>query len=134
MEKTGMNSEFASILYALGWEDFVPVTELGSLPLTIQFLCSLVEDANDIKFCLFVTEYRVSWKDLSRHLGFSSRCVLSLSKACCGFSRDAFWGEISGQVVSGKFAPRCNDIQNLTLRLLHKWLAIALFLQVAHAH
>jgi hypothetical protein len=42
------NLEFTSIWYALGWEEFVLVTELGSWPLTIQFLC--FEKANDIKF------------------------------------------------------------------------------------
>jgi hypothetical protein len=30
-------------------------------------------------------------------------------------------------IVHGKFAPRCNDIQIPTLRLMHKWLAITLF-------
>ena len=34
---------------------------------------------------------------------------------------------ISDHVVHGKFAPRCNDIQNTTLRLMHKWVAITLF-------
>uniref|UniRef100_K4A2E9 Uncharacterized protein n=1 Tax=Setaria italica TaxID=4555 RepID=K4A2E9_SETIT len=38
-------------------------------------------------------------------------------------------GEISGQMVSGKFTPRCNDIQNPTLPLMHKWLAVTLFLR-----
>ena len=32
-----------------------------------------------------------------------------------------------GLVVHGRFAPRCNDIHNPTLRLMHKWLAITLF-------
>jgi hypothetical protein len=50
LEKTCMDFEFTSIWYALGWEEFVPVTELGSQPLTIQFLYLLVEEANDIKF------------------------------------------------------------------------------------
>ncbi|RLM70040.1 hypothetical protein C2845_PM17G07040 [Panicum miliaceum] len=34
---------------------------------------------------------------------------------------------LANTVVHGKFAPRCNDIQNPTLRLMHKWLAITLF-------
>jgi hypothetical protein len=48
-------------------------------------------------------------------------------EACRSFSRHEFWGLISDQVVHGKFAPRCNDIQNPTLSLIHKWLAITLF-------
>ena len=43
-----------------------------------------------------------------------------LAKACRGFDRHEFWGLISGQVVHGKSAPRCNDLQNPTLRLMHK--------------
>ena len=69
-----MNLEVASIWHAHGWEEFAPVTELGSRPLTIQFLCSLTEIPDGIEFCLFGTNYRVSWKELSRLLGFSSRC------------------------------------------------------------
>jgi hypothetical protein len=64
---------------------------------------------------------------LSHHLGFGMRLSISFEQACCGFNRHEFWGLILGQVVHGKFAPQCNDIQNLTLRLMHKWLAITLF-------
>uniref|UniRef100_K4AKP5 Uncharacterized protein n=1 Tax=Setaria italica TaxID=4555 RepID=K4AKP5_SETIT len=55
------------------------------------------------------------------------RCAISLDKTCHGFSRHGFWGEISSQIVHDKFVPRCNEIQNPTVRLMHKWLAIALF-------
>src|SRR6185437_13024386 len=60
-------------------------------------------------------------------LGFSARLPVSLAKACHGFDRHEFWGLILGQVVLGKFAPQCNDIQNPTLRLMHKWVAMTLF-------
>ena len=50
LEKIGMDSEFDSILHVLGWEGFVPIFELGSRLLTIQFLISLREDVNGIKF------------------------------------------------------------------------------------
>ena len=122
-----MNLEFASIWYALGWEEFAPVTELGSRPLTIQFLCSLTETPDGIEFRLFGTDYRLSWKDLSRLLGFSPRCAVSLKRACEGYVRESFWADISGLVYSGKFVPRCNDIVHPTLRLWHKWLTITLF-------
>jgi hypothetical protein len=55
---------------------------------------------------------------------FSARLPVSLEKSCCSFK---FWGLISGHVVHGKFAPRCNDIQNPTLRFMHKWVTITLF-------
>ena len=95
MEKTGMNLEFASIWNALGWEEFAPVTELGSRPLTIQFLCSLTETPDGIEFRLCGTDYRLSWKDLSRLLGFSPRCAVSLKRACEGYVRESFWADIS---------------------------------------
>jgi len=44
-----------------------------------------------------------------------------------GFVPVEFWDLISGQVVHGKFAPWCNEIQNPTLHLMHMWVAITLF-------
>ena len=55
-----------------------------------------------------------------------------LSKLGAVFSCQEFWGQILGQVVHGKFAPRCNDIQNLILRLMHKWVSITLFPRDIH--
>ena len=70
LEKTGMDSEFDSIWHALGWENFFPVWEIGSRPLTIQFLYTLREDETGITFRFHGTSYRVSWHDLSCALGF----------------------------------------------------------------
>jgi hypothetical protein len=75
----------------------------------------------------FGNEFYLTWKNLSRHLGFGTRLPISLEQACRGFNRHEFWGLILGQVVHDKFAPRCNDFQNPTLRLIHKLLAITLF-------
>jgi hypothetical protein len=50
LERTGMDSEFDSIWQALGWEGFVPIQEIDSRPITIQFLCTLQEDAYGISF------------------------------------------------------------------------------------
>ena len=41
LQKIGMDTEFATIWKAVGWENVAPVDELGSRFLTIQFLCSL---------------------------------------------------------------------------------------------
>ena len=72
-------------------------------------------------------DYFLSWKTFASHLDFNKRWPISLEQACRGFNRHEFWRQISGQVVHGRFAPRCNDIHNPTLRLMHKWLAITLF-------
>jgi hypothetical protein len=80
MEKTGMNLEFASIWLALGWEELALVTELGSRPLTIHFLCSLTEIPDGIEFHLFGIDYRVSWKELSRLLSFNPHCAVFLRR------------------------------------------------------
>jgi len=41
LEKTGMDTEFASIWKAVGWSTFAEISEEGSRDLTIQFLCIL---------------------------------------------------------------------------------------------
>jgi hypothetical protein len=82
LKKTGMDSEFNSIWQALGWEDFVPVQEVGSRPTTIKFLCTLQEDATGFSFRFHGVPYRVSWKDLSRTISFRHHCAISLEQAC----------------------------------------------------
>ena len=82
---------------------------------------------NGVCFRFFGNKYYFIWKNFSHLLGFSGRLPVSLAKSCRGSDRHEFWGLISGQVVHGKFAPRCNDIQNPTLRLVHNWVAITLF-------
>ena len=122
-----MDVDFARVWHAVGWDGFAPVEENGSRLLTIQFLCTLRELDNGVCFHLFGNEYYFTWQNFSHLLGFNARLPVYLAKSCCGFDRDEFWGLISGQVAHGKCAPWCNDIQNLTLRLMHKWVAITLF-------
>jgi hypothetical protein len=50
LEKIGTDSQFDSICQALGWEGFLSVQEIGSRPITIQFLYILQEDASGISF------------------------------------------------------------------------------------
>ena len=114
-----MNIDFSHVWHVDGWDDFFPVEKDGLLPLTIQFLCTLREVDDGVSFRLFGVERYFVWKNFSHLLGFNARLPVSFAKACRGFDRHEFWGLISGQVVHGKFAPRCNDIQNPTLRLLH---------------
>ena len=127
LEKIGIDIDFANVWHAVGWDGFMTVEENDSRLLTIQFLCTLREEAKGVRFRFFRSEYYYDWRDFSHLLGFIDRLLVSLEKSCCSFDRHEFWGLISGQVVHGKFAPRCNDIQNPTLRLMHKWVAITLF-------
>uniref|UniRef100_K3Z089 Uncharacterized protein n=1 Tax=Setaria italica TaxID=4555 RepID=K3Z089_SETIT len=50
LEKIGMDIDFASVWSAIGWDEFSSVEELGSRPLTIQFLCALREVTNGVSF------------------------------------------------------------------------------------
>ena len=72
----------------------------------------------------FGVERYFNWRNFSHLLGFSARLPVFLAKACRDFDRHEFWILISGQVVHGKFAPRCNDIQNPTLCSMHKWVIL----------
>jgi hypothetical protein len=120
-----MNINFANVWKAVGWTDFANIPELDSCDLTIQFLCTLVEEENAISFRLFSEEFSISWKDLTTLLGFHHRCTLDVEKATRGFEKQSFWQSISGETTLGK--PRCNDIQNPALCLMHKWVAITCF-------
>ena len=70
LEKTGMDTEFASVWKAVGWSSFAEISETGSRDLTIQFLCTLVETDNGVSFQFFGNEFAISWRDLSTILGF----------------------------------------------------------------
>jgi hypothetical protein len=115
LEKTVMDSNFNSILQALGWEDSVPVQKVGSRSTTILFLYTLQGDLTSISFRFHGVSYQDSWKDLSRTLGFHRRCAISLEQACAGFNRESSCEEIFGHLVRGKLIHRCNDILHPTL-------------------
>ena len=63
-----MYEDFANILHAIGWDNFVPIEEYGSRLLTIEFLCTLREVENGVYFRLFGKEYLLSWKTFAGHL------------------------------------------------------------------
>ena len=73
LQKIGMDTEFTTIWKAVGWENVAPIDELGSRLLTIQFLCSLQEVEDGITFHLFEKDYYLTWRNLSSHLGFSTK-------------------------------------------------------------
>ena len=127
LQKIGMDTEFTTIWKAIEWENVAPIEEQGSCLLTIQFLCSLREVENGITFCLFEQEYYLTWRNLSSHLGFSTKYSIDLDHALKGFNRHEFWRVISGQNVVGKFQPQNMNIRHRTLRFMHRWITMTLF-------
>ena len=120
LQKIGMDNEFATIWKAVGWENVAPINELGSHLLTIQFLCSLQEVEGGITFCLFEKEYYLKWRNLSSHLGFSTKFSIDLDHALKGFNRHEFWRVFSGQNIVGKFQLQNMNIHHPTLRFMHR--------------
>lgn len=120
-----MITEFQTIFRAIGWENFWHITEEGSRELTIEFLCTLQTNANNVVFRLFGQQYTITWKQFSTLLGFNQGCYLELNGACEDFDRLGFWKEIASS--SDASLPRTNNIHNPTLRFMHRWLAMTLF-------
>jgi hypothetical protein len=61
LEKIGMDIDFTNVWHAVGWDGFVPVEENGSRLLTIQFLCTVWEEASGVRFRFFGNEYYYTW-------------------------------------------------------------------------
>jgi len=70
-------------------------------------------------------EIMLSRRELSDHLGFSSRCILDIDTDLPNFERNQFWREISRDEYF--FQPRTSDMEHPTLRMFHKWIGYNLF-------
>jgi len=101
-----MDTEFNLIFRMVGWTNFCDITELGSHLLTIEFLCTLQYCEGGIAFRMFKQEIMLSWRELSDHLGFSSRCILDIDTDLPNFERNQFWRGISRDEYF--FQPRTN--------------------------
>jgi hypothetical protein len=53
LQATGMNAEFELIFRNIGWKDAWIITEEGSKLLTMEFLCTLTLDDDNVEFRLF---------------------------------------------------------------------------------
>ena len=120
----GISDDFNAIWRAVGWESIEPLDEEGSRLLTIQFLCTLDSDNEHIYFRLFGNNYKITWTNLARYIGFNKKCVINLDFALPGFERHSFWEQISGRVETGTFKPTHSQIQHPTLRLMHRWISM----------
>lgn len=82
-----MYVDFANVLKAVGWTDFLNISELGSRDLTIQFLCTLAEENDGISYQFFGHKYSLYWKVLSRLLGFHHCCAVDVEKVTRSFEK-----------------------------------------------
>lgn len=122
---TGMDREFAVIFNEMGWDTFWQISEAGSKLVTAEFLCTLQLFSNVVTFCLFNKEFKLTWKELSEHFGFCSKCIIDVDSTILEFDKTKFWREISGEDKCDH--SRTNSIQLPTLRFIHKWMGFTLF-------
>jgi hypothetical protein len=92
--------------------------------LTLEFLCTLKITDTGVEFRFFGKEFPPSWKELIFLLGFHARCSVDLDLTLPGFERGQFWQEITGKREFNY--SRTNDINNLTLRFMHRWLGMTM--------
>jgi len=124
LQETGMDTKF-DLIFQMVWTNFWDITELGSRLLTIEFLCTLQHYEGGITFQMFKQDIMLSWRELSDHLGFSSRCILDIDSDLSNFERHQFWREISWDEYF--FQARSSDMEHPTFRMFHKWNGYNLF-------
>jgi hypothetical protein len=66
-----MDSKFELIFRMIGWEDAWEITEQGSKLLTIEFICSLDFDDDNVHLRMFNKPFTLTKKTFSIALGFS---------------------------------------------------------------
>jgi hypothetical protein len=125
LQATGINTEFELIFGNIGWEDTWIITEEGSKLLTMDFLCTLTLDDDNVEFRLFNRSFTLTWETLSTTLGFAENYSLDVDASLHDFDRSHFWTDISNLKSARK--PTTNEIHRPTLRFMHKWLATTIF-------
>jgi len=120
-----MHTEFDLIFHMVGWTNFWNITELGSHLLTLEFLCTLQYYEGGIAFRMFKHDIMLSWRELSDHLSFYSRCILDINSDLPNFERHQFWREKSRDEFYSQ--AQTSDMEHPTLRMIHKWLGYNLF-------
>jgi hypothetical protein len=80
-----------------------------------------------ISFRLFNKPFSPTWKNFSNILGFHESCNVDFDDALKELDRTRFWQNISGEIVC--YRPYTDEIHNPTLRFIHNWLGVTLFLR-----
>ena len=121
-----MYVEFNIVFSTIGWHSFWQFTdELGIRLLTIEFLCSLQVSHDGVYFHMLNQDFNLTWSQLNVTLGFDEACLLDIDHATHRFNKAKFWEAITTSHNCSK--PRPNEIHNLNLRFLHRWMAVTVF-------
>jgi hypothetical protein len=127
LERVRNDIEHPTIFHVARWEKLYKAPCLGSRLLTLKFLTTFESFARGrksyVRFHLFEREFKLNYSRFSELLNFSSSCLWE-ARAMKNFSRVEFYVEISQKSRRIRFS----DINNLTLRFLHRWMSFTLFL------
>jgi hypothetical protein len=126
LERVGLDEELPTILQTIGWEKLYDEPHLGLHLLTLEFLITFETFEKNrklfMKFCLFGKSFGHDFSRFSELLDFSKSC-LPESIAMTNFNNVEFSDAISRKSARLRFS----DIQNPSLRFLHRWTSFTLF-------
>jgi hypothetical protein len=122
----GLDIELPTVIRSIGWRKLYDEPHSGSHILTLEFLMTFetyVHDGNPWVCCyLYGETYRFVFPHFSELMDFSRSC-LPESQAMRNFNHLDFCNDISGKTARIRFI----DIQNPSLKFLHRWLSFTLF-------
>jgi hypothetical protein len=128
-ERVGLDEELPTILRTIGWRKLYDKPHLGSRLLTLEFLMTFetVEKNRKsfMKFHLFGKSFGCDFSCFSELLDFSKSC-LPESSAMRNFNKVEFSNAIFGKSTRLRFS----DINNPSLRFLHRWMSFMIFSMV----
>jgi hypothetical protein len=126
LERVGLDEELPTILRTIGWGKLYDEPRLGSRLLTHKFLITFETIEKNrksfMKFRLFGKSFGCDFSRFSELLDFSKSC-LPEPVAMRNFNKVEFSDAISGKSARLRFS----DINNPSLRLLHRWMLFTLF-------
>jgi hypothetical protein len=126
LEGVGLDEELPNILQTISWGKLYDEPHLGLRLLTIDFIMTfeIVEKKRKsfVKFHLFGKSFGCNFSHFSELLDLSKSCMPE-SIAMRNFNKVEFSGAISGKSARLRFS----DIDNPSLRFLHRWMSFMLF-------
>jgi hypothetical protein len=126
LERVSLDIDHPTVIQSIGWGKLYDEPCSGSCILTLEFLMTFETYKHDgnswVGLRLFGETYQFDFPHFSELMDFSRNCLPG-SQAMRNFNRLDFCNDISGKTARIRFI----DIQNPSLRLLHRLLSFTLF-------